>query len=107
MKEYQVVFAPNAEQDLDDLYCYIADHSGLARAEDFVGELVQECLELRAFPERGSPRSDIRPNLRTTSYARRVTIAYSVDQGAYTVAILGIFYGGRDFAHLLKGDDPK
>jgi toxin ParE1/3/4 len=107
MKQYRVVFADSAEHDLDEIYTYIADHSGQARAEDFVGELIGECLELSAFPKRGADRRDIRPNLRTISYARRVTIAYFVDEDAGLVAILGVYYAGRDFTNLLRENNNK
>ena len=64
MKRYTVVFAPRAERQLDDLYSYIADASGAALAEDFVGGIVADCLSLTAFPECGTKRGDIRPNMR-------------------------------------------
>lgn len=105
MKTNQVVFAPSAERDLDNLYAYIADHSGEARAEAFVGRLIDECLGLSAFPERGLLRKDIRANLRTTSFAKRVTVAYAIDEGADTVVVLGVFYGGRDFTHLITDEN--
>lgn len=65
MKPYNVVFTPRAERQLDNLYAYIADNSGVARAENFVGAIVADCLSLSTFPERGTMRDDIRPNLRT------------------------------------------
>jgi toxin ParE1/3/4 len=97
MKHFAVVFTPRAERQLDNLYAYIAVHSGEARADDFVGGIVADCLALSEFPERGTKRDDIRPNLRAKGYARRVTIAFSVDVNANVVAIHGVFYGGRDF----------
>jgi toxin ParE1/3/4 len=61
-------------------------------------------LSLATFPERGTKRDDIRANLRTIGYARRVTIAFSVNALAKTVAVHGVFFGGQDFERLL-GDD--
>jgi toxin ParE1/3/4 len=103
-KTYTVIFKPRAEQHLDNLYAYIAEHSGEARADDFVGRIVDTCMNLSMFPERGTKRDDIRPNLRTTSYARRVMIAYAVDHDTNMVAILGVFYGGQDFEQALVED---
>jgi hypothetical protein len=40
--------------------------------------------------------------LRTVGYAKRVTIAFSVDLARDTVAIRGVFYGGKDFEALLR-----
>ena len=59
-------------------------------------------MSLSTFPERGTKRDDLRPNLRTMGYARRVTIAFSVDAVANVVAIHGVFYGGQDFENLLR-----
>jgi toxin ParE1/3/4 len=105
--EYKVVFTPRAERQLDSLYTYIADRSGETRAEDFVGSLVADCLTLRTYPERGTKRDDIRPNLRTMGFARRVTIAFSVDSAAKTVTIHGVFYGGQNFEQLFRGEDRR
>jgi toxin ParE1/3/4 len=104
-KHYTVVFTPDAEKQLDSLYVYIADHSGETRADDFVGGVVEECISLSRFPERGTKRNDVRPNLRTLGYARRVTIAFSVNSATNIVTIHGVFYGGRDFEQLLRDDD--
>ena len=101
-KQYTVVLTPRAERQLDSLYAYIADHSGEARANDFVGGIIADCMSLSTFPERGTKRDDLRPNLRTMGYARRVTIAFSVDEIANIVAIHGVFYGGQDFENLLR-----
>lgn len=102
MKHYIVVFTPRAERQLDSLFTYIADHSGESRAESFVGAIVTDCLSLSTFPERGTKRDDIRPNLRTKGYRRRVTIAFSVNTSTDIVAIHGVFYGGQDFERLLR-----
>ncbi|MGH1559980.1 type II toxin-antitoxin system RelE/ParE family toxin [Caulobacter segnis] len=55
---------------------------------------------LRDFPERGAPRFDVRPGLRTLPF-RRVTITYAVEEGQ--VVIVGIFYGGQDYESILGG----
>jgi toxin ParE1/3/4 len=102
MKHYSVVFTPRAERQLDTLYGRIADHGDQARADNYVGGIVADCLSLSTFPERGTKRDDIRPNLRTTGHARRVTIAFSVDVSTEIVAIHGVFYGGQDFEQALR-----
>jgi len=104
-KHYTVVFTPRAERQLDSLYAYIADHSGDARANDFVDGIVSDCTSLSTFPERGTKRDDVRPNLRTKGYARRVTIAFSIDARTHVVAIHGVFYGGRNFEQLLRDEE--
>jgi len=104
-KHFTVVFTPRAERQLDNLYAYIADHSGEARADHFVGGIVEDCMSLSEFPERGTTRDDVRPNLRTKGYARRVTIAFSVDAATKLVAVHGVFYGGQDFEQLLRDEE--
>ena len=104
MRRYAVVFMPLAERQFAELYDFVLDASGVARAERFVGAIVEDCLSLAHFPERGVRRDDVRPNLRTKGYARRVTIAFSVDHARSLVAILGVFYGGQDFEQALR--DP-
>ena len=103
MKQYAIVFAPSAEEQLDQLYRYIADDAGGGRAESYIDRIVGRCRSLQTFPLRGAKRDDIRPNLRTMGYARRVTIAFSVDESRHIVEILGIFYGGQDVDGLLGG----
>jgi toxin ParE1/3/4 len=108
MKPYAVIFTPRAERQLARLYRTIADDAGEARAENYVDKLVAACRALSIFPARGGKRDDIRPNLRTMGYAKRATIAFSVDSATDTVAIHGVFYGGQDFETLLRdveGDD--
>ena len=96
---HRVVFAPEAEGQLMELYRYIAREASPAIAERFVGSIIEHCEKLGDFPHRGTPRDDLRPGLRTLAFRRRVTIAYAA--GADSVAILGVFYGGQDFEAIL------
>jgi len=105
MKSYAVVFTPRAERQLASLYAYIADLGGVKRAEGFVGGVVADCLSLSTFPERGAKRDDIRPDLRVKGYARRVSIAFSVNAKTAVVTIHGVFYGGQNFEPLLRDAD--
>ncbi|WP_203072437.1 type II toxin-antitoxin system RelE/ParE family toxin [Falsiroseomonas ponticola] len=91
---HRVVFAPEALDDLRDLYDVIADASLPERALGYVEALRRHCLGLAEFPERGTRRDAIRPGLRTLGYRRRVTIAFQVTGS--TVTILRLLYAGRD-----------
>ena len=74
----------------------------------YVGKIVAARHALSTFPMRGNKRDEVRPNLRTMGYAKRVTIAFSVNATTEAVAIYGVFYGGQDFETLLRdaeGDD--
>jgi plasmid stabilization system protein ParE len=72
-------------------------------AARYTEAIIVYCEELAAFPRRGKARDDIRSGLRTIGFRRRVVIAFAVlDQ---TVAIVGVFYGGRDYEAVLSDPD--
>ena len=93
---YRVVFAPEASDQLEQLFLYIAERSSLTIAERYTGAVVETCEGLALFPLRGVPREDIRPGLRLTHHKGRTVVAYAVDEGTQTVSIIGVFYGGQD-----------
>ena len=99
----EVIFAPEAQADLLQLYDYIAANSGAERAVGYTDRIVAACLNLVTFPERGTRRDDLRPGLKTTTYRRRVTIAFHIT--AVTVTIDRILYGGRDLTAIFDEDD--
>jgi toxin ParE1/3/4 len=100
--QYKVIFTPRAVRQLAHLYGVIADDFGEPRAENYVNRIVEACNALATFPERGTKRDGVRPNLRTMGYAKSVTIAFSVNTTTQAVAIHGVFYGGQDFEHVLR-----
>jgi toxin ParE1/3/4 len=102
MKTYAVVFTPRATRQLAELYRYIADDNGEVLADGFVSRIVDSCTALSTFPEIGRKRDDVRPNLRTKAFGRRVMIAFLVNQLTDTVAIHGVFYGGQNFEQMLR-----
>ncbi len=102
MKQYSVIFSPRAEQHLSDLYTYIADRGGEERAERYISGIIAFCQGLSTFPERGTKRDDLRPDLRVIGYAKRATIAFSVT--ADRVIIHGVFYGGQDYDSVMQED---
>lgn len=99
MTPCEVVFSPEARDDLLNLYRYIAEHSGADRAIGYLDRVEAFCRSLSTFPERGTPRDDLFPGLRVVGFERRVAIAFHIDPG--TVTIDRILYGGRDLG-LLK-----
>lgn len=99
MNGYRVVFRREAIQQLEELYDYIADAGSPENAARYTEAIVTYCEGLTNFPHRGSARDDIRSGLRTIGYKKRVIIAFAVLDD--TVAILGIFYGGRDYETIL------
>jgi toxin ParE1/3/4 len=93
-RRYRVAFAPEARAQLVSIYTYISAAAGADRAFAFTNALIRYCESLRRFPRRGTRRDDIRPGLRTVGFRRRVTIAFAVNLS--TVAIVGVFYAGKN-----------
>jgi len=103
MPAYTVVFSPEAEAQLLELYSYIADRASAEIAARFTDGIVAYCESLATFPLRGVRRDDIRPGLRITNFRKRVAIAFDVE--GERVSILGIFYGGRNYEALFAEEE--
>ena len=102
---YRIVFTPEAANQIVALYEYIiADGSPLID-ERYTSAIVNYCEELNTFPHRGTRRDDIRPGLRITHYKKRAIIAFTIDDIAQRVIIVGVFYGGQDYEAALDSDD--
>lgn len=95
---YKVVFSPEAENDLLELYLYTAERTGDARALAYVERLERYCKGFEEFPERGTSRDDLFPGLRVVGFERRVSIAFHVHTD--TVTFDRLLYGGRDLESL-------
>lgn len=64
---HTVRFAPEAFEQLEALYRYIASAASQDIAAGYVDAIVAHCEGLAVFPLRGTARYDIRPGLRTMS----------------------------------------
>ena len=102
---FQVVFTPEAGEQLADIYNYIAVKASPAIAEKYTSAIVTYCEGLDSFPHRATRRDDVRPGLRITNYKGRAVIAFTVDDAAKTAIIIGVFYGGRDYESALGDPD--
>jgi toxin ParE1/3/4 len=100
VKRYTVEFTPESEDQLAELYRYIATQASPEIAYEYTEAVIAFCEGLGQFPERGTPRDDIRPAMRVTNYRRRTIVAYAI-QGD-RVSILGVFYGGQDYESALQ-----
>lgn len=107
MKTYTVVFTPEAEDSLVSIYEYIASHGSPNTAARYTDAIVSYCEGMATFPHRGTLRSDVRPGLRLTNYKRRAVIAFEIDDATSQVAIIDVFYGGRDHHRLLGADNDE
>ena len=101
-RPYSVVFDAAARRDLENIFDYIGSRAGSTIAERFTTRLYQYCASLSHTPERGTRRNELRPGLRTIGYKRRATIVFRVDRTKRTVVILGVYYGGQNYADDFK-----
>ena len=99
---YRVVFSPEAQEQLIDLYRYIAEAASPNIAAGYTEAIVSYCESLCTSPLRGTKRDDVRPGLRITHYKKRAVIAFDVNED--TVFIIGIYYGGQDYETILQDD---
>ena len=106
MKSRRLVFRPEAETDLVELYRYIALASGsIDLAFKFTERLRAACFTLVDFSERGALRNDVKSGLRILIHERKTIIAYFVTGDS--VIITNIFHAGRDWeTALLHADEP-
>ena len=100
---YIVVYTPEAQAQLAELYRYIAAAASPEIALHYTDGIVTYCESLRIFPHRGIKRDDVRPGLRIASYRKRVVIAFHLD--ADRIAVLGVFYGGQNYEAALHEDE--
>jgi plasmid stabilization system protein ParE len=99
----EVRFRPRAEDDLSNLYDYLAEATHPDSAFEFVWNLRRHCFSLADFSERGARRDDVLPGLRILALERRTVIAYLVEDH---VSILAIFHGGQNWTdEFLESDD--
>ena len=101
---YPVVFSPEALAQLDALEDYVSNAGSPSVAARVIDNLISYCESLSVFPLRGTRRDDLLPDLRITHYRRSTVIAFMVGPDTETVSILGVFYGGQDYAALLQDE---
>ena len=100
---YPVVFTPEALEQLEALYTYIAQAASPLVARRYIDAIVTYCETLQKFPQRGARRDDVRPGLRITNYRGRAVIAFDVSHER--VSVIGVFYGGQDYETALSPPD--
>ncbi len=94
----RIVYRPLARDDLKDIYDALEKAAGPEVAFGVVEAIEKRCETLSTFLERGTPRPEIGPGVRSIPFRRRATIAYRVD--AEEISVIGIMYAGRDLAVL-------
>lgn len=101
MQEIEVVYRPEAIDDLESIYRFILQLSrdpNVARA--YTSRIRERCRRIGSVPHGGTPRDDLASGIRTVAFERRAVIAYQLS--GEQVEITNIFYGGRDFEALYR-----
>ncbi len=98
--DYRVAFAPEAQDQLAELYQFIAHVNAPVVAQRYVDAIITYCESLAISPHRGTPRDDIRPGLRITHYKKSAIVAFTVI--GLQVTVLGVYYGGQDYETALQ-----
>ena len=94
-----VRLAEPAIDDLIELRRWIAHEADVEIADAYIRRLAQKFLALDSFPERGSPRPEIGPGMRSIPFERRRIIFYRIVGD--DVWIERILAAGRDLERLL------
>lgn len=96
MKTRNVVFTLEAEDDLTEIYDYIADQGAPLSALGFAERIEIFCQSLGHAAERGLNLAANRQGIRAIGFERRVTIVFQISDE--TVSILRIYRAGRNWS---------
>jgi plasmid stabilization system protein ParE len=100
-----LIVHPDAADELDQLFDYIAEQSGSERAWSYISAIRSFLGDLCIYPERGSLRSGTVEGLRIIGFRRRLSIAFVARER--DVLVLGFFYAGRNIDPALLGERSK
>ncbi|TVZ73836.1 type II toxin-antitoxin system RelE/ParE family toxin [Rhizobium mongolense] len=92
---HRIEFREAAVEDLKALYLHIASESGRERAGAYIGRIEATCMSLATFPERGTVRAHIHPDLRIIGFEHSASIGFIVHDGI--VDILRTLPKGMNF----------
>lgn len=98
----RLVYRPAARDDLDAIYDFIEPDSR-TRALNFMQDILERCRYLLAHPQLGPAREDLGEGIRLYPLRGRVVVAYRAF--ADRIEIVRVFYGGQDYAALLRDSD--
>jgi toxin ParE1/3/4 len=93
--DFRVTLSETAIAELSAMGRWISEQSDMDTANRYIARVQAACDRLSFFPNRGTPRFDILPGLRTIVFERRTIIAYRVE--GRNVIILRVLHSARDF----------
>ncbi len=102
MKNYTVLYSDSAQNDLTEIFEYIAYRlKEVHTAQNLIRKIMKNIELLKTMPLRFPVDENIKLKIKihTLNIGNFVTF-YSVDENNSTVRVLRIIYGGRDFDEL-------
>jgi len=93
MSSYQLVIAPLAKNDLEQIYAYGVHHWGNKRADNYLDSLKELFWQLTQLPKMGVERDELRPKMR--SFAVDTHIIFYLLQKKQ-VEIVRVLHGRQD-----------
>lgn len=100
-----LIVHPDAADELDQIYGYIAEEVGSERAWSYISAIRSFLGDLCIYPERGSLHSGTVKGLRIIGFRRRLSIAFVARER--DVLVLGFFYAGRNIDPAMLGERAK
>jgi toxin ParE1/3/4 len=88
-----IVWSPEAEADLTDIWSYYAEAAGRRAADTIIRAIGEACQMLEEHPLAGPTRDEIRPGLRSALASPYVVFYQVIGEAAQIVRILD---GRRD-----------
>ena len=85
MNERHVEFAPEAFEDLMQIYEWVAKAASPETAIQYIHRIETYCRGMGVASERGHKRDDIRPGLRIIGFERRFFVAFTVSETHVTI----------------------
>lgn len=93
MNVFRVVFSRRARAQIARSRDYLSIHADEETGERLTTALIDRCLELDDFPDRGTPHPELGAGVRTILFQRKATIGYVVADT--DVVVIGIAWRGQ------------
>lgn len=103
MDSYEVSLTPDAISDLENIYLYIAEKSGLPEvAWAYCSVWKKPAVSLKPCLCAANSATICAKGLRIVPIDKNAAAAFEVDEDKRTVTILNVFYGGRDYEAIMQ-----
>jgi toxin ParE1/3/4 len=96
-----VIWSLEAEQDLFDIWAYLAAEASARTAEKYLRDIDRACQRIRIRPLSGRSRNEVMPGLRSVLVPPYVVFYRVTD---FTVGIVRVVHGRRDLDALFADD---